>query len=121
MQSHIRVDGQTRTFVPYVGVEIPLLSSAALKEQTRDLIASYNMPPDERARAEKLLDACTFDYEVAVGRDGIADVLGLVIYTDADHGRVLTDWSDPEVCSCVMSALATVCPELGSDRVVILD
>jgi hypothetical protein len=115
------VDGQTRTFVPYVGVEIQLLSSAALKEQTRELIACYNMPPDERTRAEELLDACTFDYEVVVGRDGIADILGLVIYTDAEHGRLFRDWADPEVCSCVMSALATVCPDLGSDRVVVLE
>ena len=119
--AHIRVDGPGRTLVLCGGVELPLPSPARLKERTRELIADYTMPPDERARAEELLDALTFDYEVVAGRDGIEDVLGLVIYTDAEHGKFLNEWADPGVCSCVMSALGLVRPDLGSDRVVIVD
>lgn len=44
-------------------------------------------------------------------------LLGVVIHTDPAHARLLADHANP-VVQAFYGALGTVCPDLGTDRVV---
>jgi hypothetical protein len=103
---HIRIDGRGRAFVGY-GAEVPLPAPAALKDRAID--EAYGEDAAMRARVVELLEACTFDYEVVPGKDSITWLLGVVVYTDADHARRLEDIGDP-VVHCFYGSLELACP-----------
>jgi hypothetical protein len=94
MADRIRTDGRTWLFVT-CGIELPLPSPTELKR--RAIEESYGEHAAMHAQVIELLEACTFDYEVVPGKDSITWLLGVVVYTDADHARVLQDFAN-SVC-----------------------
>jgi hypothetical protein len=116
--SRIRTDGRTWVFVSYGG-EIPLPSPTELKR--RAIEESYGEHAAMHAQVIELLEACTFDYEVVPGKDAITWLLGVVVYTDAEHARVLGDLAD-SVVHCFYGSLSAACPAgFESDRVVVCE
>ncbi|MDB5311324.1 MAG: hypothetical protein JWO38_5526 [Gemmataceae bacterium] len=115
--AHIRSDGRTWAFA-FFGAEIPLPAPAELK---RRAIAAVNERTEAACeRVAELLGACSFDYKAVPGKDAIEWLVGLVIHTGADHARWLADPADRTVHG-FYAALQSACPDLGSDRVVVVE
>jgi hypothetical protein len=116
---HIRTDGRAWAFVGY-GAEIALPPPAVLKQ--RAIAEVYGEDAAMRGRVADLLDACTFDYEVVPGKDAITWLLGVVVYTDADHAELLKDIGDPVVhCFYGSLSLAARPADFEWNRVVVCE
>jgi hypothetical protein len=108
----LRIQEVEGRFVAILGdAEIPLPTPERLKEDAADLCRSER---DEEAA--EALRACDLSYAVAQGQ-GIEQLIEVVIAAPAGVFEALQEEHSP-LYREIMGALVTICPDLGSDRVV---
>lgn len=108
----LRIQQAGGRFVAVFGdAEIPLPTPERLREDAMDVCRAEGN--DEAAEA---LRVCDLSYAVAQG-PGIEQLIEVVVAAPAGVFEALQEDRSP-LARDIMGALLTVCPDLGSDRVV---
>ena len=108
----LRIQQIEGRFVAIFGdAEIPLPTPERLKDDAVDVCRS-----EGNEQAAEALRVCELSYAVAQG-PGIEQLIEIVVAAPAGVFEALQEDRSP-LARDIMGALLTVCPDLGSDRVV---